>query len=97
MKNLSKKKYFEYDSKGLLGVMRFDFYDGRLANQWNPRELVVELSNKKLQEDLNHIQFDLINTYEKVVELCESTGYDNEKLLYIDFEIVKYVIKLITR
>ncbi|SDP73175.1 hypothetical protein [Clostridium gasigenes] len=101
MKNLSKKKYFEYDSKDLLGVMRFDFYDGRLANQWNPRELVVELSNKKqidlkkLQEDLNHIQFDLINTYEKVVELCEGTGYDNEKLLYIDFEIAKYVIKLI--
>ncbi len=39
---LSKEKYFNYDSKELLGVMRFDFYDGRLANQWNPSELIIE-------------------------------------------------------
>lgn len=101
MKELSKEKYFNYDSKELLGVMRFDFYDGALANQWNPRELIIELNNKKqidlkkLQQELNYIQFDLINNYEKVVELCGDTGYKNETLLYIDFEIAKYVIKLI--
>ena len=32
MKELSKEKIFEYSSKELLGVMRFDFYDGGLAN-----------------------------------------------------------------
>lgn len=37
MDTLSKEKIFNYDSKELLGVMRFDFYDGRLANQWNAR------------------------------------------------------------
>ncbi|MDI9210522.1 hypothetical protein [Clostridium butyricum] len=101
MKALSKEKYFNYDSKELLGVMRFDFYDGALANKWNPRDLIIELNNKKdidlkkLQQELNYIQFDLINSYEKVVELCEGTGYDNETLLYVDFEIAKYVIKLI--
>jgi len=47
MKELSKEKYFNYDSKELLGVMRFDFYDGRLANQWNPRDLIIELNSKK--------------------------------------------------
>ena len=38
---LSKEKYFKYDSKELLGVMRFDFYDGRLSKQWNLRELII--------------------------------------------------------
>ena len=69
MKELSKEKIFEYSSKELLGVMRFDFYDGGLANQWNPRDLIIELNDKKeidlkkLQQELNYIQFDLINNY----------------------------------
>ncbi|HAR86573.1 MAG TPA: hypothetical protein DCR69_12650 [Clostridium sp.] len=101
MKELSKEKYFNYESNDLLGVMRFDFYDGSLANQWNPRELITELNNKKqidlkmLQKELNYIQFDLINNYSKIVELCGGTGYDKETLVYIEFEVAKYVIKLI--
>lgn len=101
MKELRKEKYFNYDNEELLGVMRFDFYDGSLANQWNPRELIIELSNKKqidlkkLQQELNHVQFELITSFEKVVELCGGTGYNNETLLYIDFEVAKYVVKLI--
>lgn len=101
MKSLSKEKIFNYDSKELLGVMRFDFYDGRLANQWNLRDLIIELNNKKeidlkrLQEELNYIQFTLIKEFNKVVELCGGTGYDNETLVYIDLNVAKYVIKLI--
>lgn len=98
---LSKEKYFNYDSKELLGVMRFDFYDGRIANQWNSRELIIELNNrklidlKKLQQELNYIQFTLIEGFNKVVELCNGTGYDKETLVYIELEGGKYVIKLI--
>lgn len=98
---LSKEKTFDYDSKELLGVMRFDFYDGRLSNQWNHRELIIELNNrklidpKKLQQELNYIQFTLIEEFNKVVELCNGTGYDKETLLYIELEEGKYVIKLI--
>lgn len=101
MKELCKEKYFNYESTELIGVMRFDFYDGSLANQWNPRELIIEMNNKKqinlkkLQQELNYVQFDLISNFEKVVELCGGTGYNNETLLHIDFEIAKYVIKLI--
>lgn len=101
MKELSKEKYFNYDSKELLGVMRFDFYHDALANKWNPRDLIIELNKKKeidlkkLQQELNYIQFDLVNNYEKVVEICEGAGYDNETLLYVDYEIAKYVVKLI--
>lgn len=88
MNRLSKEKNFDYESKELLGVMRFDFYDGRLANQWNPRELIIELNNKKaidlkkLQQELNYIQFNLISTYERVIELCDGIGYDNETYIY---------------
>ena len=101
MKKLNKEKYFKYHSKELLGIMRFDFYDGKLANKWSPRDLIVELNKnkeinlKELQKELNYIQFELINNYEKVVNLCEGEGYYNETLLYIDFETAKYVIKLI--
>lgn len=35
------EKTFEYSSTELLGVMRFDFYDGGLANQWNYRDLII--------------------------------------------------------
>lgn len=101
MKKLSKEKTFDYGSKELLGVMRFDFYDGRLANQWNLRELIIELNDKKeidlkkLQEELNYIQYILIKDFNKVVELCNGTGYDKETLVYIELEVGKYVIKLI--
>lgn len=98
---LSKERYFNYDSKELLGVMRFDFYDGRLSNQWSPRDLIIELNNmklidlKKLQQELNYIQFTLIEEFNKIVELCNCTGYDKETLVYIELQEGKYVIKLI--
>ena len=98
---LSKEKYFKYDSKELLGVMRFDFYDGRLSKQLNFRDLIIEMNNrklidlKKLQQELNYLQFTLIEEFNKVVELCNGTGYDKETLVYIELEEGKYVIKLI--
>lgn len=98
---LARENTFNYDSRELLGVMRFDFYDGRLANQWNPKELISELNKrseidlKRLQEELNYIQFTLIQDFKKVVELCNGTGYENETLTYIELKEGKYVIKLI--
>lgn len=101
MRKLSKVKTIEYNSNELLGVMRFDFYDGGLANQWNPRDLIIELNDKKeidlkrLQKELNYIQFDLIKSFDNVVSICNGKGYDNETLVYIDLDIAKFVIKLV--
>ncbi|HAT4284262.1 TPA: hypothetical protein I9088_002167 [Clostridium perfringens] len=101
MKELSKVKTFEYNSNELLGVMRFDFYDGVLANQWNPRDLIIELNDKKeidlkkLQKELNYIQFDLIKSFDNLVSICNGKGYDNETLVYIDLDMAKFVIKLV--
>ena len=50
---LSKERYFNYDSKELLGVMRFDFYDGRISNQWSPRDLIIELNNRSVGVNIN--------------------------------------------
>lgn len=47
MNTLSKEKTFDYESKELLGLMCFDFYDGRLSNQWNARELIKDLNDRK--------------------------------------------------
>ena len=81
MSKLSKEKYFDYDSKELLGIMRFDFYDGAISNQWNPKDLIIGLNNKKqidlekLQEEINYIQFELINNFDNLIELCNGIGY----------------------
>ena len=58
----------------------------------NDRKLI---DLKKLQQELNYIQFTLIEEFNKVVELCNGTGYDKETLVYIELEEGKYVIKLI--
>ena len=58
----------------------------------NDRKLI---DLKKLQQELNYIQFTFIEKFNKVVELCNGTGYDKETLVYIELEEGKYVIKLI--
>lgn len=97
MKVLSRKRYFNYDLKDLLGIMRIDFYNGELANKWNPKNFknIKKVNIKKLQQELDYIQFDILNNYSKVIELCGGYGYEKETLLYIDLEIGKYVIKLV--
>ena len=54
-----------------------------------------EIDLRKLQQELNYIQFELIDNFNKVVELCNGTSYDKETLVYIELEEGKYVIKLI--
>lgn len=101
MSKLRKDKHFDYSIDELLGIMRFDFYNGSLANSWNEKELIKRLKEenkvdlKVLQLELNEIQFELIKNYEKVVDICGDEGYDNETLLYIEYKNLKYVVKLI--
>ena len=66
--------------------------DNELIIEMNDRKLI---DLKKLQQELNYIQFTLIEEFNKVVELCNGTGYDKETLVYIELEEGKYVIKLI--
>ena len=98
MNLLSKEKCFNYSLDELLGIMRFDFYDGEIANKWNPRTLINKLNEKdkkELQKELNYIQFKIIKNFDNVIKICEGKEEEKQVLVYIDLDISKYVIKLI--
>ena len=66
--------------------------DNELIIEMNDRKLI---DLKKLQQELNYIQFELIDNFNNIVSLCNGTGYDKETLVYVELEEGKYVIKLI--
>ena len=100
-KDLVKGATFEIDEKRRLGVMRVDWADGRICNQWNPTNLLMELKADskidldKLQMELNYIQFELLSTFKRVDKYCGGTGYDIETMFTISLELADYAIKLI--
>ncbi|HDF5578092.1 TPA: hypothetical protein PC790_002463 [Clostridioides difficile] len=100
---LKEKAYFDIDKDLWLGNLRFDFYDSKetLCNKFFPSDLIYELdrqeviSLKKIQEEVNLIQFDMIKNYNNLVSLCSRQGYSFEKVLYIDMKEANYAIKLV--
>ncbi|MBU3190315.1 hypothetical protein KPL51_12285 [Clostridium bowmanii] len=92
---------FKIDEKKRLGTMRVDWNDGRICNQWNPTNLLMELRADsiidlgKLQKELNYLQFDLLPSFKRVEKYCGGTGYDSETLFTISLEAADYAIKLI--
>lgn len=100
-KDLVKGITFQIDEKKRLGTMRIDWADGKLCNQWNPTNRISELKTarkidlRKLQQELNYLQFDLLLSFQTVEKLCGGTGYDKEQLFSISMELADYVVKLI--
>ena len=100
---LKEEVSFDIDKELWLGNLRFDFYDNkeRLCNKFFPSDLIYELdkqeviSLKKIQEEVNTIQFDMIKDYNNLVSLCGGQGYSFEKTLYIEMEEANYAIRLI--
>lgn len=80
---------FELDEKKRLGTMRVDWYDRKLSNQWNLTRLLLKqktgskIDLKKLQQELNYIQFNLLSSFERVQEYCNGTGCDNKQIFII--------------
>lgn len=100
-KDLVKGITFKIEETKRVGNMRIDWYDGRLCNQWNPTNLLMELKTSskidlgKLQKELNYLQFELLSNFEMVEEYCNDTGYDKETIFSISLEYADYAIKLI--
>lgn len=100
-KDLAKGIAFKINEKKRLGTMRIDWYDGKLCNQWNPTNLLTELKTDskielgKLQQELNHLQFELHSSFERVEKYNGGTGYDRETLFSISLDLANYAIKLI--
>ena len=100
---LKEEVSFNIDKELWLGNLRFDFYDSKetLCNKFFPSDLIYELdrqeviSLKKIQEEVNLIQFNMIKNYNNLVSLCGGQGYSFEKVLYIDMEEANYAIKLV--
>ena len=100
---LNEKISFNADKDLWLGNLRFDFYDSKekLCNKFFPSDLIYELdkqeviSLKKIQEEVNIIQFDMIKNYNNLVLLCGRQGYSFEKVLYIEMKEANYAIKLV--
>jgi hypothetical protein len=92
---------FQIDEKKRLGTMRIDWADGKLCNQWNPTNFLLELKTaqkiglKELQQELNYLQFELLSSFQTIEKYCDGTGYDNETLFSISLETAYYAIKAI--
>lgn len=94
---------FQIDDTKKLGVMRIDWAGsrGNLCNQWNPTKLLMELKTgskidlKKLQQELNYLQFELLSSFERVQKYCKGTGYDKEQIFTISLDYYNYAVKLI--
>ena len=99
-KDLIKGTMFEIYEEKRLGTMRIDFADGKLSNQWNPTNLLIELKTDskidlvKLQQELNYIQFELVSSFQRVEKYCSGTGCDRETIFSISLDLANYIIKL---
>jgi hypothetical protein len=102
-KDLVKGITFEIDETKRLGVMRIDWANSgdKLCNQWNPTNLLIDLKTsskidqRKLQYELNHLQFELLSSFQRVEKYCGGSGYDRETLFSISLDLADYAIKLI--
>ena len=67
-----------------LGVMRIDWFDGRLSNQWFPTDRFQilceehEISMPILQEEINHIMFERLKDLSSVIDWCMGDSYQHE-------------------
>lgn len=89
------------EKKRLLGTMRIDWYDGKLCNQWNPTNLIIELKTVgainlgKLQKELNFLQFELLSSFQRVENYCGGNGYDREIILSFSSDYADYAVRAI--
>ncbi|MDO4927383.1 MAG: hypothetical protein Q3980_17225 [Turicibacter sp.] len=84
-----------------LGVMRIDWFDGRISNQWFPTDTFQilctdnEISIPTLQEEINDIMFELLKDLSSVIDLCMGDSYQHECTYYVQGKEVNYYVRLI--
>lgn len=83
MLNLVKAQMFEHNNALKIGIMKCDFIDKRMANNWNPTERAKSKSTNELkiiQKVINQIM-DKYDTFKKITDECDS--YYNTEVDYI--------------
>jgi len=89
---------FEVKEELRIGTMRVDFADGSLSNKWTSTELITTVDHSLLREaqDIaNDIQFNSLDTFDKVVEECGGEGYKFECNRFCSSDKFNYWVKLI--
>ena len=88
-------------SEEKLGMMRIDWFDGRISNKWFPtgRFQILctdnEISISILQEEINYIMFELLKNISSVIDLCMGESYQHECTYYVQGKEVNYYVRLI--
>lgn len=91
------------EEEKLLGRMRLDWLGSRIdhvCNQWFPSPQFVEamlqnnLSIQALQEVLNELIFNQLNSFDRVIEQCGGEGYCYEQLFKIQTQKFNFFIRL---
>lgn len=94
---------FKVKEENRVGTMRV-YFDGdvQLCNSWFPSSNMRELANTygkrllvELQDVLNDIMFNKLNTFDKVIDTCGGYGYDYEANRFTQFGQCNYWIRLI--
>ena len=84
-----------------LGVMRIDWFDGRIRSKWFPTDRFQmlceenEISIPTLQEEINEIIFELLKDLSSVIDLCMGDSYQHECTYYVQGKEVNYYVRLI--
>ena len=84
-----------------LGIMRIDWFNGRISNQWFPTERFQmlceenEISVPLLQEEINQIMFEQLKDFSSVIDLCKGDSYKHEGIFYVQGKEVNYYVRLI--
>lgn len=80
-----------------LGTMRFDYADGetKIANRWNPYQDLSKEDIPEIQTYVNDVMFNRFNSFSKIVQECNGSGFTNEKVWYEETPNFIYAIKLI--
>lgn len=84
-----------------LGVMRIDWFDGRISNQWFPTEKFKKLCEENkigislLQGEINQIMFEQLQDFSSIIDLCKGDSYRHECTFYVQGKELNYYVILI--
>lgn len=96
--------YFEAKEELKVGTIRIDFdkrYNGPLCEKWFPTQNMYRFSKqrlidpKEIQQVVKTIENEMVNSFDKVVRLCDGIGYNNSVWRYFRQGSCNYTLKFI--
>ena len=100
--NVKQLKRLGLDENKALGIMRIDWCGSyrKICNQWFPSQnYSTSIQNHQicietLKQQLNDLMFNVLNTFEKVIERCQGEGYQYEETFRVEGDEFNFFIRL---